>query len=116
MEGGNLVNLDGGKASTVFLSEIVDVPRFEGQTPVTVSKFDLTTRKTEPFLSGINAFAVSANGEKILYRQGKGRFIAKTDPAPKPGHGAVKLGAMEGYADPPPDLKQHYHTAWRHRQ
>src|SRR5207245_4979612 len=81
----NYVNLDGGKAGTLFLSEIVDVPRFEGQTPVTVSKFDLTTRKTEPFLGGINGFAVSANGEKVLYRQGPGRFIANTHAEPKPG-------------------------------
>src|SRR5712692_8784780 len=68
----NYVRLRTGKAGTLFLSEIVDVPRFEGPTPVTVSKFDLTTRKTEPFLSGINGFGVSANGEKALYRQGKG--------------------------------------------
>ncbi len=81
----NYVSLDTGKAGTLFLSEIVDVPRFEERTPpVTVSKFDLTTRKTEPFLSGINGFAASANGEKVLYRQGPGWFIAKTDAAPKP--------------------------------
>src|SRR5438128_1039031 len=63
----NYVSLDVGKAGTLFLSEIVDVPRFEGATPVTVSKFDLTTRKTEAFVSGISGFAVSANGEKALY-------------------------------------------------
>src|ERR1700731_2819611 len=51
----NFVSLDTGKAGNLFLSETVDVPRFEEPTPVTVSKFDLTTRKTEPFLGGINA-------------------------------------------------------------
>src|SRR5438046_2936328 len=35
--------LDAGKAGTLFLSEIVDVPRFEGPTPVAVSKFDFAT-------------------------------------------------------------------------
>src|SRR5260370_6981739 len=62
----NYVSLDPGKTGTLFLSEIVDVPRFDAPPPVTVSKFDLTTRKTEPFLSGISGFAVSANGEKVL--------------------------------------------------
>src|SRR5207245_9950549 len=101
----NYVNLDAGKTGTLFLSEIVDVPRFEGQTPVTISKFDLTTRKTEPFLSGINGFGVSANGEKVLYRQGPGWFIAGTAAAPKPGEGALKLDEMETYVDPRAEWK-----------
>jgi tricorn protease len=109
----NYVSLDAGKAGTLFLSEIVDVPRFEGQTPVTVSKFELKTRKTEPFLSGIQAFAVSANGEKVLYRQGHGWFIAKTDAAPKPGDGALKLDDMEVYVDPRAEWNQMYHEVWR---
>ncbi|HKV62423.1 MAG TPA: PDZ domain-containing protein [Candidatus Acidoferrum sp.] len=109
----NYVSLDIGKAGTLFLSEVVDVPRFEAQTQVTVSKFELKTRKTEPFLSGIQAFAVSANGEKVLYRQGHGWFIAKTDAAPKPGDGALKLDDMEVYVDPRAEWNQMYHEVWR---
>jgi tricorn protease len=109
----NYVSLDTGKTGTLFLSETVDVPRFEGQTPVTVSKFELKTRKTEPFLSGIQAFAVSTNGEKVLYRQGHGWFIAKTDAAPKPGDGALKLDDMEVYVDPRAEWNQMYHEVWR---
>ncbi len=109
----NFVSLDTGKAGILFLSETVDVPRFEEHTPVTVSKFDLTTRKTEPFIGGINGFAVSANGEKVLYRQGPGWFIAKTDAAPKPGDGALKLDEMEVYVDPRPEWNQMYHEVWR---
>src|SRR5439155_821402 len=109
----NYVGLDAGKAGTLFLSEIADVPTFEPQTPATVSKFDLTTRKTEPFLSGINGLGVSANGEKVLYRQGQGWFIAKTDAAPKPGDGALKLDEMEVYVDPRAEWNQMYHEVWR---
>ncbi len=109
----NFVSLDTGKAGILFLSETADVPRFEEHTPVTVSKFDLTTRKTEPFIGGINGFAVSANGEKVLYRQGPGWFIAKTDAAPKPGDGTLKLDEMEVYVDPRPEWNQMYHEVWR---
>lgn len=105
--------LDTGKAGTLFLSEIVDVPRFEGPTPATVSKFEFSTRKTEPFLSGVNGFGVSGNGEKVLYRQGRGWFIAKTDAAPKPGDGALKLDGMETYVDPRAEWNQMYHEVWR---
>ena len=106
-------SLDTGKAGTLFLTEIVDVPRFGQQTPFTVSKFDFTTRKTEPFLSGINGFAVSANGEKVLYRQGPGWFIAGTAAAPKPGDGALKLDEMEAFVDPRAEWNQMYHEVWR---
>jgi tricorn protease len=109
----NYASLDPGKAGILFLSEIPDVPRFEPQTPVTVSKFDLSTRKTEPFLGGINGFAVSANGQKVLYRQGKAWFIAPTATAPKPGDGALKLDAMQVYVDPRAEWAQMYHDVWR---
>ncbi len=109
----NYVALDVGKAGTLFLSEVPDVPRFEPMTPVTVSKFDLTTRKTEPFLSGITAFAVSANGEKVLYKQGQGWFIAATGAAPKAGEGAINVGAMEVQVDPRAEWNQMYHEVWR---
>ncbi len=113
MRAANYVSLDVGKAGTLFLSEIGDVPRISEPTLITVSKFDLTTRKTEPFLSGIEAFEVSANGEKVLYRQGPGWFIAATSAAPKPGDGALKLDGMEVYVDPRAEWNQMYHEVWR---
>jgi tricorn protease len=110
-------SLDTGKAGTLFLSDIVDVPRFREPNTLTVTKFDFKTRKTEPFLSGIRAFAVSANGEKVLYSQGQGPaqswFIAKTDAAPKPGEGGLKLDGMESYVDPRAEWNQMYHEVWR---
>ena len=105
--------LDSGKAGTLFLTEIVDVPRFGQPNLATVSKFDFTTRKTEPFLSGIRGFAVSAKGEKVLYRQGEGWFIAGTSAAPKPGDGALKLDELEAYVDPRAEWNQMYHEVWR---
>jgi tricorn protease len=109
----NFVSLDTGKAGILFLSETVDVPRFEEHTPVTVSKFDLTTRKTEPFVSGINGFAVCANGEKVLYHLGPGWFITGTAVVVKPGDGALKLDEMEVYVDPRAEWNQMYHEVWR---
>jgi tricorn protease len=110
----NYISLDAGKAGTLFVEEIPDVPRFEPNNPVTVSKFDFSTRKTEPFLTGATGFIVSANGEKVLYRQGPASwFIAKTDSAPKPGDGALNTGAMEVLVDPRVEWNQMYHEVWR---
>jgi len=111
------VGLDAGKTGVLFLSEIPDVPSLEAPTLITVSKFDLSTRKTEPFTGGLSSFVVSANGEKVLYRQGPGGeapwFIVPTAAAPKPGDGALKLDGMEAYVDPRAEWNQMYHEVWR---
>jgi tricorn protease len=109
----NYVGLDAGKAGTLFLIAVPDVPRLEPMTPATVTKFDLTTRKTEPFLSGIDGFSVSATGEKVLYKQGKAWFIAATGAAPKAGEGGLKLDAMEVLVDPRVEWNQMYREVWR---
>ncbi len=112
----NYVSLDAGKAGTLFLTELPSVPSFQslfGPPSYTVSKFDLSTRKTEPFLSGASAFVVSANGEKVLYRQGPGWFLTATAAAPKPGDGALNLAEMEIYVDPRAEWNQMYHEVWR---
>jgi tricorn protease len=110
---GNYVGLDAGKAGVFFVSEVADVPRFNEPTPVSVSKFDLTTRKPEPFVGGIDAFTVSANGEKVLYKQGPNWFIAGTGAAVKPGDGQLKLENLEIYVDPRAEWNQMYHEVWR---
>ena len=113
----NYIGLDVGKTGVLFLSEIPDVPSLTEPTLVSVSKFELSTRKTEPFLTGVSSFVVSANGEKALYRQGPGPaapwFIAATAVVPKPGDGALKLDGMEVYTDPRVEWNQMYHEVWR---
>jgi tricorn protease len=109
----NYVGLAAGKTGILFLGEIADVPSLEEPTPITISKFDLSTRKTEPFLGGLRDFVVSANGEKVLYRQGQSWFIAGTAAAPKPGEGALKLDEMEAFVDPRAEWNQMYHEVWR---
>ena len=113
----NYVQLDAGKTGVLFLSEIADVPRFGDAPPITVTKFDLSTRKTDPYLSGVSAFAVSANGEKALYHQGSPTaptwFIVGTGAAPKDGEGALKVADMEVYVDPRVEWNQMYHEVWR---
>ncbi len=84
---------------------------------MTVSKFDLSTRKTEPYVSGVSKFTVSANGEKALFKQGPAPtspwIIAATAAAAKPGEGALNLGEMEVYVDPRAEWNQMYKEVWR---
>ena len=111
----NYVGLDAGKAGILFLTELPDVPPLNGPQAASVSKFDLSTRKTEPFVGGVTAFALSANGEKALYHQGQGPtwFITATAAAAKPGDGALKLDEMEVQVDPRAEWNEMYHEVWR---
>jgi tricorn protease len=90
----NFVALAAGKANTLYLAEFAD-----GSPGAIMHKFDLEKRKLDKALDNINAFDVSANGEKVLYRQGQNWFIATTatlgTPAFKPGEGKLKTEEME---------------------
>src|SRR3989442_1138990 len=53
VKGANYVVLEAGKTGTLFLVEIPEGPSLTEPTTAAVTKFDLTTRKTEPFLGDI---------------------------------------------------------------
>jgi tricorn protease len=110
---GNIVGLDTGKAGALFISEIGDVPRIHEPAHVSVTKFDFATRKEEPFVGGIDNFAVSANGEKALYKQGQNWFITPTAAAAKPNDGQLKMEDLEVYIDPRAEWNQMYREVWR---
>src|SRR5438445_6663858 len=109
----NYVSLTPGKPGVLYLAETAVIAP-QGPPQLTVSKFDLSSRKTEAFLNGVNGYAISANGEKVFYRLGPtGWFIAATAAAPTPGEGALKPEELEVYVDPRAEWNQMYHEVWR---
>ncbi len=109
----NYRGLWAGKEGKLFLVEgpLVDVEA--GPPKLDVSRFDLETRKTEPLLEGVSAFALSANGEKVLYRSGPAWHIVGSDKAPKGGDGALAMKGLKVYVDPKAEWAQMYREVWR---
>jgi tricorn protease len=109
----NYIGMVAGKTGILFLSEAGQGPGF------TVQKFDLEKRKVEKLLEGLGAFAISANGEKVLYAIGPAgaaqpRFVIASVAQPiKPGEGVLKLDEMEVLVDPRAEWRQMYREAWR---
>ncbi|MEP6787606.1 MAG: PDZ domain-containing protein [Acidobacteriota bacterium] len=105
-----------GKAGTFFLMENVPASG-TSRTPqpgLAVHRFDMDKRKAEKVLDGVTAFAVSANGEKMLFGQPPGRFTIASTTAPlKPGEGALNVAEMEVRVDPRAEWKQMYDEVWR---
>jgi tricorn protease len=116
----NYAGLEAGKAGSLFVLEIppagaVAVPG------LTLHKFDLEKRKFDKLLDGVTAFDVSANGEKVLYRQGFANWLiasAATLGAPLPpgapgAPSVLRTSEMEVYADPKAEWTQMYNEVWR---
>ena len=107
----------------------VSLPKARWSSPKTISrtvsqtiqKFDLSKRKVDKFWKTSTTYAVSFDGEKILYRKGESWATASPDDAPggsgggpaKPGFGPLKLDGWEVYVEPRAMWKQIYNETWR---
>ncbi len=107
----NYVGLAAGKAGTLFIIEAPDPA--PGVTGATLHKFDLEKRKLDKVVDNLNSFELSANGEKMLYRQQQNWFIASVAQPVKPGEGKIKTEEMEVYIDPRVEWDQMYRETWR---
>jgi tricorn protease len=109
----NYVGLAAGKAGELFVAEIPPAPDSQGPPAITVSKFDLSKRKTDQIVAGVQNFAISFNGEKILYQQGDNWAIGAAAAAVKPGEGGLKLDALQVWVEPRAEWKQMFDEIWR---
>ena len=109
---GNIQGLAAGKDGILFVS--IAPPSFFGSDDegVNVRRFDLEKRKVKDFLSGVNAFDVSANGEKVLYQRKKDWAIAGAADEPKAGDGSLKLGGIQIRVDPRAEWRQMFRDVW----
>jgi tricorn protease len=106
---------------TVFADEDYLEYGDDNPPPVDAVRFDFKKRKVQPFAehvdispSGLVAFHVSANGEKILFSKGRKWYLVGADEAPKDGDGLLKsAGGIEVWVDPRAEWRQMYHEVWR---
>ena len=119
----NYLNMLGGKSGILLLAEGPLVVTEDDQPNVSqiIQKFDLSKRKVDKVLEDVNDYAVSFDGEKILYRKGDSWATASPDDSPggsgggsaKPGFGPLKLDGWEVYVEPRAMWKQIYNETWR---
>jgi tricorn protease len=109
----NYVGLFAGKSGELLILELPPAPDSDGPPNLVLSKFDLTKRKTDQLIAGIQNASVSFSGEKYLYQQGEKWFIAATAQAAKPGEGELKMDSMEVWVEPRAEWNQMYHEIWR---
>lgn len=115
----NYLRLESGKEGTILLLEgpalfsLDDSPMDPAAPPATVHRFDLAKRKTEKLVDKVAHFAVSDDGEKMLYHQVDDWFLVGTGHPAKPGDGALKLNGLEVSIDPRAEWRQIYREVYR---
>jgi tricorn protease len=115
----NYAALAVGKTGVVYVLETSPVGRSsnEGGGPGirAVWRFTLEKRKTEPVLSDIDAFELSADASKALIAQHGSWSLVATDDLKAGGDGGkpLNLGNMTAQIDPRAEWKQIYHETWR---
>jgi tricorn protease len=97
-------------------------------------RYRLCDRKAAPFVNGVAAYAVSADGHKLVYRAAGGGggaggpaaaggrppapslFIVDADRTPpQPGQGRVNV-SLRMYLDPKEEFKQIFNEGWRNQR
>jgi tricorn protease len=106
----NYGGLFAGKEGVLFLLEAESIPDSNQQK---LLQFTLKEKKSEELVSGISAFSISSNGEKMLIRTNNTWAIHPTSGKPKPGEGTLNLSEMEIRIDPKAEWNQMYREIWR---
>lgn len=117
----NYVDLAVGQRGVVFLAEGPPVGRpsdESGDASFSLWRFTLEKRQTEQLLSGLSAFKVSADGEKVFFARHDSWFLAPAgDLKPGAADGApgkpINNGSMTAVMDPRAEWKQMFRETWR---
>jgi tricorn protease len=87
------------------------IPNQQGYT---LHRYDLTKREPGVFMSGIIAYEVSANGNKVLYgAPGNTWGIVDATETANVGDGPISTGDIRVHIDPRAEWEQIYRESWR---
>jgi tricorn protease len=77
-----------------------------------IRRYNIITRKDDVVIAEANAFALTRDGKKLLYRQGANWFVTPSA-APKPGEGRLDVAAVDLRIDPRAEWAEMFQEAWR---
>lgn len=111
----NYVDLEAGKKGVLYLvtapTVLTEADSGPHGPPLSISTFNLKSRKTEVVVSGITSFTLAANGGKMLYQKGDDWFISDAGKGAKPDH--LDAQSLRVWVVPQEEWAQMYRDAWR---
>lgn len=103
---GNYSSLQSGAAGEVYYLNAT-------ANRTSLERFNLAQRRSETVVANANAYVISADGKRILYRAGSSWAIVPTTRAAQPADGRLATDSLEVYIDPRAEWQQEYEEAWR---
>lgn len=103
----NYVELSAGKKGELFYGELV-----ENQPGMTLHKYTLKERKTEPFMTPLQYYTLSNDGGKLLYHSGDTWGVVPTQTPADIGVGKLNTN-LRMKLDPQKEWRQIFDEAWR---
>jgi tricorn protease len=112
VEPGDYRALQTGEEGVLFYSE-----GFPSRPGFDLHRYKLEDRESEPFLSDLVAFRLSADGKKLLWgTRGDAWGIVDADGSPDSGDGKLATGDMRMKVDPAAEWRQIFREAWRYQR
>ncbi len=102
-------NLQTGKEGQLFYQESIS-----NESGAVLHHYDLKERESKELIKGIRGYAVSFNGEKLLYHTKESDFfITEAGEEIKANEGKIAADKLQMKVDPPAEWKQIFREAWR---
>lgn len=113
----NYSGLQAGKPGVLFLQELPIIqPRSAGRTGLTISRYDMGSRKLDVIGSRVGSLDVSADGAKALYRVGGRWFIGDAAGALSTEGASLSLDGLDIRIDPRQEWREMFREAWRYER
>ncbi len=110
---GNVGNLAAVKGKIVFL-KIPAAGSVKPNVPSgTLGYYDLEEREEKTVMSGIDAFDISGDGKKIIYKSKSTYGIVDLAAGKNVGDGKIATGDMQAWINPQEEWAQMFNEAWR---
>ena len=84
-----------------------------GTDELALKSFSIADEKEETVLEAINAYTLSGDGKKVLYRKANDYGLVDAKPGQKNSDGRLKLDTLVARVEPRVEWKQMYTDAWR---
>ncbi len=111
----NLASLKATKGKLFYLS--LPLNGLSGpleSTPRELKAFSFEDKKETTFMSGLDFYDISPDGEYLIYKaKGQAGIVKTSEKSQNAGDGAIDLSGMEMYLDPMKEWVQMFNEAWR---
>jgi tricorn protease len=107
---GRYPQLAGGDGDIFYLS--IDPAQRDGRRPVVA--YTLATRSIDTVLESTGTFALSADGRRLVWRDGERLGTTEARPHQDQASGALSLDGLAAEIDPRAEWRQQLREAWRH--